>query len=97
MWQETWNNSSGAGPTHVWVPEPGHWWVEVNNSTGEAGDPGWGSAGTSSPMNEPGWSYINATNDSAAVEQMMQSACVDPSAPFAWHYNYATHQLVRDP
>ena len=97
VWQETWNNSSRTGPTHVWVPEPGHWWLAYNNSTGAAGNPGWGSLGTSTPDNSPGWTFVNVTNLSLPVEAMMQSLCVDGSSSLPWHYDFASQQFVRDP
>ena len=95
VWGETWNNSSGRGPTHVWIPEPGHYWAEYNNSTGVAADPGWGTPGTTLD-DTPGWTTVNMTNDSTVAESMMQYDCLGSGPTLPWHFNFATHTFVRD-
>jgi hypothetical protein len=97
IWEETWNNSSGAGPTHVFVPMPGYWWAEYNNSAGAAAYLGWTTSAMGFLSNTPGWTMVNLTNDSADAEAMAEYLCVNPSnSALPWHYDFATQTFVRD-
>ena len=96
IWEEAWNNSSGAGPTHVFVPLPGHWWAQYNNSTGAAANPGWATMGAGTPESTPGWTMVNLTNDSEVAAAMTTYACANLSGSLPWHYDFATKAFVRD-
>src|SRR5690242_14953782 len=58
VWEERWNNSSGAGPTHVFVPMPGYWWAAYNNSTGAAAYLGWSTSASGIRGSPVGWTTV---------------------------------------
>ena len=97
MWEEVWNNSSGGGgPTSVWVPEPGHYWAEYNNSTFAAANPGWASSGAGTASGAPGWTVVNMTNQSSVAESMMEYICSTGAPSLPWHFDPAAQTFVRD-
>jgi hypothetical protein len=96
VWEESWNNSSGPAPTHIWVPESGNYWVEYNDSNWAAADPGWETSGASMPVSTPGWTVVNMTNQSGVAESMMEYLCSSPGSSLPWHYDPASQTFVRD-
>jgi hypothetical protein len=97
LWEVTWNNSSGSGPTHVFVPMPGYWWAEYNNSTGASAYLGWGTVGTGILGSSPGWTTVNMTNDPTVAAAMATFACANANSALPWHYDFATQTFVRNP